>query len=613
MSTSTYTFVSTKAALEKALSRLGPDCALDFETTGLDPHTSAVRLVSLYDGERWYLVDFFRIRGGFRAVADLFCKHGTRWVTFNVKFESRFFLAAGCLPNLIDSIHARKAKIGGGPMRKLAEYLLWDLKRDVSKAEQNSNWGAKELTQEQLQYAADDALHTWDWWRYWYDQLDEGQRACAEMLDDMTPAVLEMEDSGMLLDPERHEKIVAKWEEQIDRHLAGMRAMVSDTEVANVNADGQWSDYFARLLPDQFLQGWPRTERTGQLSMKSAVLRDLAGAVPGTPLEEFFDHFASWKTVTAYNRMFGRKLIDHAARSKDGRLRAKFNVAQARTLRFSSSGDLNLQNVMKDKEVEEEIVSVRSSFVAAVDEKMKRKMRLVSLDYSGIELRVLALISGDEALLHDVVFGDVHLRTASEIAGRQLDKKTVEGARLRSAAKAVSFGIVYGITALGLSLGLRISKAQAQHYIDRWAAMYPKAFAFRDKVYAEAASNSNFIRCIDGGTIYMGKRPVITQCANYPVQRAALSIMAKAIARHKETLDELRRSSRHRDTRMLATVHDQLIDQASRRDSKEVLQAMARDMVAGYSDIFPDAPVANLVEGGIGPSWGELTDVPLAA
>jgi DNA polymerase I-like protein with 3'-5' exonuclease and polymerase domains len=104
----------------------------------------------------------------------------------------------------------------------------------------------------------------------------------------------------------------------------------------------------------------------------------------------------------------------------------------------------------------------------------------------------------------------------------------------------------------------------------------------------------------------MGRKPDLPKCANYPVQRAALSVMARAIVRHKQSLDALRHDGRHRLTRMLATIHDAIITEASSRDCQEVLEVMEDDMLEGYKDLFPGAPLDGLVEGGIGQNWSAL-------
>ena len=104
----------------------------------------------------------------------------------------------------------------------------------------------------------------------------------------------------------------------------------------------------------------------------------------------------------------------------------------------------------------------------------------------------------------------------------------------------------------------------------------------------------------------MGKVPDLPKCSNYPVQRAALSIMARALVRHKTRLDSLRSEGRQRLTQILSTIHDAIIDEAATADCAELLEIMEDDMVQGYLDVFPDAPIDNLVEGGTGPNWGQL-------
>jgi DNA polymerase I-like protein with 3'-5' exonuclease and polymerase domains len=122
----------------------------------------------------------------------------------------------------------------------------------------------------------------------------------------------------------------------------------------------------------------------------------------------------------------------------------------------------------------------------------------------------------------------------------------------------------------------------------------------------DEATRTGYIRCADGGTIYMSKKPELPRCANYPVQRAALSIMARAIIRHKNSLDEQRSAGKQRLTRMISTIHDALIDEAATTDTKRCLAIMRTDMTLGYTDVFPGAPLDNLVEGGAGPNWAEL-------
>jgi DNA polymerase I len=599
MNTPDYTMVSTLAGLKKAVTkciRTGAT-ALDFETTSLVPSEGRVRLVSLCNKTCHYLVDFDQITGGFKKTAPLFNKG--EWIVFNKGFELRWFLHNGADPAIRcrDVGNLRKAIIGGGNY-KLKQIVQWDLDVDMSKEEQASDWGAKELTQSQLDYAYLDAHLTWQLWKYWSDQADDGRWAGFAMFDNMVPAVIEMENAGMKLDKKVHQKLVDEWADIKEGLIKGIREMVGEGEVANINSDRQWSDYFAANMPDDFLKGWPRTEKTGQLSLKGDNLRKLAGTVPGTPLETFFDLLADYKKISKYLSSFGVTLITHAEMSKDGRIRARFNIGAAKTGRFSSS-DPNLQQVPRDNELLGKATSVRSSFVSGLGRK------LVSLDYSGIELRVLALLSGDDQLLQDMVEGDIHAEVAAKIEGHPIDKKTKSGKAARSKAKGVSFGIIYGSAATGLSVNMRTSIEAAQSYIDFWENRYPNAFNYRYEMMDEA-QRTKYIRCADGGTIYMGKRPDLPKLSNYPVQRAALSIMARAITRHKTSLDRERAAGRQPLTQFLSTIHDAIIDEAATKDCKRLLEIMEEDMVQGYLDVFPGAPIDRLVEGGVGPNWGEL-------
>ena len=558
-----YQMVSTLRGLKQVLKRCQSPTALDFETTSLAPADGRVRLVSLCDDRVHALVDFDKIKGGFRAVARLF--EGKQWVVFYSGFELRWFMDAEAEVKCLDVGHLRRAI---------------------------------RLTQSQLDYAYLDADVTWRLWKKWESRADERQMVGFSMLNNMAEAVIEMEGSGMLLDPKRHRELVTKWAAIKVEKEAAIRALVGPDEVANINSDTQWSDYFARNMDDAFLRAWPRTEKSGQLSMKGDILRKLAGAAPGTPLEEFFDALADYKKISKYISSFGETLITSSALSHDKRIRARFNIGAARTCRFSSSGP-NLQQMPRNNELLGEATSVRSSFVAGLGR------QLVSLDYSGIELRVLALLADDEQLLEDMVTGDVHAEVASVIAGKQIDKTTKDGKAARTKAKAVSFGIIYGAGATGLSLTMRTSRDKAQDYIDFWQRRYRNAFEYRNKMMDEAL-RTKYIRCVDGGTIWMGKKPELPQCANYPVQRGALSVMARAIVRHKDTLDAERAAGRQRMTRFLSTIHDALIDEAATKDAQADLALMERDMTEGYLDMFPGAPTDRLVEGGVGVNWGDL-------
>jgi len=597
-----YELITTRAALQRAFLKCETATALDFETTSLRPSDGRVRLAQLRNDEVRCVIDFDQIPGGFAACAGLFVGPGP-WVVFYSGFELRWFIAAGATPDIVDVGHLRRARMGGGRF-SLADMVLWDLEQKLAKDEQVSNWAAPELSVSQLEYAIRDADVTFELWEYWKAKTTEAHDRAAQILDDMTLGVIEMEEAGMLLDRRAHRDLVTRWEQIRDDLASQVRALISEEEVPNLNSNPQFSDFFARIFPDRVLAVWPKTEKTNQLEISGEALAKMAGLFPGTPVEAALDALSRYRKIAKYLSSFGNTVIDTAARSPDGRVRARFNVGAARTCRFSSSGP-NLQQVPRDKMLfadDQDQTRVRKSFIAPAGS------LLVSYDYSAIEMRVLALLSGDDQLLEDVVFGDVHSEVAAVIAGHKIDKKTPEGKAARSAAKGVSFGIIYGSAAAGLSITMRTPIEKAQTYIDFWADRYKRAFAYRFQMQ-EQAKETGYLTMCDGGTIYLGKQNAdLPKCANYPVQRAALSVMARAITRHKATLDELRRSGELHPERtlLLATIHDALIDEALQTQAEIVKRAMAEDMTAGYLDFFPGAPTDNLIEGGVGPNWADL-------
>ena len=247
----------------------------------------------------------------------------------------------------------------------------------------------------------------------------------AHLFQDMVPAIIEMEDAGMLVDQKAHRSLIKKWEKLEADKIKTIRKHVSETEVANINSLSQWSDFLARVMPDNVLKNWDRTEKTGQLSTTTEVLRKVAASFRDhPPLVELFDALADYKTLSKYLSSFGQTLIAQSDRHTDRRVRARYNIGRAKTGRSAP----NLQQIPETVSYCEQ-TSVRRSFVVGPGR------RLVSLDYSGIELRVLALLAEDDQLLTDVVDGDVHAEVAAVVAGAPIDTDTSEGKAARSAAK----------------------------------------------------------------------------------------------------------------------------------------------------------------------------------
>lgn len=582
------------------------DISLDFETTGLDPETAKVRLAQLDWGSgTTYVIDFWKLVPGMWGddtvgMAEL-AKATVTYEAFNAKFEAGFFRARGHHDVVVnDVMHYRMAVEGGGQM-SFAKVVGQDLLVELSKTEQISNWAQDPLTPEQLRYAGLDAYYNTKLADHWILHMDGGHDACFDLLNSQIDPSMEMQAVGLGMDIDRHAKLVSHWKELEQAYISTIREAVTVDEIANPGSRTQWSDFLIKWLSDEWIAAWPKTEKSGQLQITNDTLKRCAVVSGEGIFADTLYAVADLFTVRQYLGNFGDKLINLAKADPLHRIHPRFNIGAARTLRYSCSSP-NAQQLPRDRELLGEHTSVRSSFIAGPGR------HLITIDYSGIELRVLALLSGDKQLLEDCVEGDVHLEVGSLMAGRRLDKSIAEDKAIRSNAKGVSFGIIYGSGAVGLAATMRSSLSFAEEMLANWEARYPKAFALRHTVMEEAEDapdpKNRRIRMHDGGTINMGKRADLPKCANYPVQRTAWTVMARAIARHYDSLAE----GYAPGTDMCATIHDAMIDEAPEEIAEEALETLAYDMEKAYLDVFPGAPTARLMEGGHGPCWGEIKD-----
>jgi DNA polymerase-1 len=321
---------------------------------------------------------------------------------------------------------------------------------------------------------------------------------------------------------------------------------------------------------------------------------------------------AGFKYYDKYLSTYGDTLL--TIQGQQGKITSRFNIGQAATGRYSSSSS-NLQNIPR-KGV------VRRSFSIAKATKAKEippnspliGSKLMCLaDYSGIEVRVLAELSGDETLKNDAIYGDVHSASASQIYGHDLEYflevLKSEGAgkysnvyptfkEQRSVAKGFTFQLTYGAGPAALSDVLRCTFDQAIEAIEKWAQRYSKAYAYRDKMYDEM-QNSGFLPVCDGRTIYVRKwdrsMPV---AANYPIQGAAASVMLRAMYRTRE-----RFLDHNLDAYIAATVHDELLCYAHKDHAERAMAQQIAGMTEGWLDIFPGTSTDNLLDYAIGKTW----------
>ena len=324
--------------------------------------------------------------------------------------------------------------------------------------------------------------------------------------------------------------------------------------------------------------------KTGQYSTAEDVLQELAAeyALPKLLLE----HRSLSKLKSTYTDKLPLQV------NKDtGRVHTSYNQTVAATGRLSST-DPNLQNIPIRSE---EGRRIRQAFVAP------KGYKLLAADYSQVELRIMAHLSEDANLLKAFSDGiDVHRATAAEVFGVALDKVETEQ---RRAAKAINFGLIYGMSAFGLAKQLNIGRYEAQDYIDVYFARYPGVRDYMDKT-REKAHDRGYVETVYGRRLYLpeinsrnGQRRQYAErtAINAPMQGTAADIIKRAMI----TVDQVLAASRV-DAKVVMQVHDELVVEVVEKD----IEALA-DLLRLEMEQAATLKVPVVVDIGIGDNWDE--------
>lgn len=569
--------------------------SLDLETTGLDPLASHVRTLNIAGPccPKPVVIDLFEAGLDFRSIATYVAK-AARWYVFNVLFEGRWFDEwSDVEATLYDVGLMSKARLGGRPL-SLKQMIQRDLNIEIDKDEQLSDWTIPKLTDKQIIYAAGDGQYTYELGEYWLKELEEHN--CVEgffVFNDAWRGTAAMEDRGMLIDEEYHKKLIHMWTLRRDTAERVLRKYTPPDMLPNLRSKPQLSKLLSQTFDAPTVAAWPKTGAREQLNLERKYLKQVSFRSP-YPMSRWLAALMVFNRADKYLGTYGEKLIN--IQRMAGRIRARFNIAQAVTGRYSSS-EPNLQNIPRS-------ILVRRSFIAGVG------WVLILADYSGIELRVLGELSQDTQLLHDVIFGDVHAENAILINGfdrerffAALKAKDPRAKEKRAVAKAFSFQLTYGAGFGALAVVLRCSDDDAKRHVDKWAARYPQAFNYRFTM-AETMNMDGFLPVNGERTIYV-RRPdrSIPVASNYPVQGAAANVMYRAITRTHKWYEHEAPSFIHGG--LLASVHDELLSITLDNEdhAKLCLEAQKECMTQAWLDTFPGSATDNLLESAIGYSW----------
>jgi len=412
-------------------------------------------------------------------------------------------------------------------------------------------------------YAAEDADVTLRLWRILKPRLaEEHLTTVYETLERGMPAVLAaMEQAGIRVDPDRLKRLSSEF----GLRMAELEAQAHQIagRPFNIGSPRQIGDI---LFGELNLPGGKRTA-SGQWETGAATLETLA-QMSGEGAHDLPRVLLDWRQLAKLKGTYTDALIEAADKTTD-RVHTSYQLAAATTGRLASS-DPNLQNIPIRTETGRQI---RQAFIAAPGHV------LISADYSQIELRLLAHIGDIPELKRAFAAGiDIHTATASEMFGVPVDQMDPE---TRRRAKAINFGIVYGISAFGLAAQLNIDQGEAGAYIKTYFERFPGIRAYMDKTKLEVRETGTVstvfgrrihipaIHSKSGAERQFGERAAI----NAPIQGAAADIIRRAMIRMPGALEAAGLS-----TRMLLQVHDELVFEAPEAEADRAIAVIKRTM-----------------------------------
>ena len=579
-----------RAAIEACV-RAG-QFALDTETTSVSPTQAELVGVSLSwaPGEACYIPVSHEVLEPQLTLDELkaqlqplLSNPDLTWIAQNLKYDWIVLTQAGfdIACQLQDTMLISYVLNATGSRHDMDTLALKHLNHQTIKFEEVCGKGKKQILFSQVgleaarDYACEDADITLRLFEVLKPQLDDVPEL-AQLYSTLEMPLVEilarLEKVGTLIDPEA----LHRQSEQLGVRLAEIEAEAHAMagEEFNLASTKQLQQILFEKLQLPVLKKTPK----GAPSTNEEVLQELALSYPLPAL--LMEH----RTLSKLKGTYTDKLPDAA--DDQGRIHTSLHQAVTATGRLSSS-DPNLQNIpIRTPEGRR----VRAAFVAPAGH------QLVAADYSQVELRVMAHFSQDASMIQAFVEDqDIHSATAAEVFGEANDET-------RRNAKAINFGLIYGMSAFGLARNLGIARGEAQQYIDTYFARYPGVLSFMDQAKADASSKG-YVETLMGRRLYLpdiqGRDPMRKRAAervaiNAPVQGSAADLIKAAMLRVQELID-----SQFPEVRMLLQVHDELLFEVPNAQVDAFSAALVPVMEQS------DLSVPLKVEVGRGQSWFE--------
>ncbi|MFV0473190.1 MAG: DNA polymerase I [Pikeienuella sp.] len=506
---------------------------------------------------------------------------------YDLKILARYGIGVAPFDDTMLLSYAQEGGTGGHGMDALSERHL-DHKPIPIKTLLGS--GKSQITFDRVEidkaapYAAEDADVTFRLWTILKPGLVRNSvtRVYETMERPLVPVLAEMERAGVKVDRDA----LSRLSNNFAQKMAALEAEIHEAAGENFNVGSP--KQLGEILFDKMGMQGGKKGKTGAYATGADVLETLAAEghdLPALVLD--------WRQLSKLKGTYTDALQTHI-NAETGRVHTSYSIAGASTGRLAST-DPNLQNIPVRTE---EGRRIREAFIAEPGNV------LLSLDYSQIELRLLAHIAGIDALKQAFAEGqDIHAATASEMFGVPMEGMDP---MIRRQAKAINFGVIYGISAFGLANNLRIPREEAKRFIDAYFEKFPGIRAYMDRTVA-TAKKQGYVETVFGRRIHT---PNINEkgphgafqaraAINAPIQGSAADVIRRAMIRIPPALKAAKLSAR-----MLLQVHDELIfevrEAEAERTAATVREVMER---ANYPAVELTTPL--VVDAGTGANWAQ--------
>lgn len=593
----TYHVVRTADERQQLLRKLAAqrEICFDTETTGLDPRTALPLGVAFcFEKHEAYYVVCPQQPGQAQAVLDefrpIFENPKIAKLGHNLKYDLTLLKWHGIevLGTLFDTMLAHSMK--EPEMRHGLDYLskLYLNYNPISITELIGERGPNQKNMRDVpvetvaEYAAEDADVTWQVAQALRPDIEKQgvSQVCYEVECPLVPVLVDMEYEGIRLDVEA----LAKFSQKLVPEIVELQQRIYEAAGREFNIDSP--KQLGVILYDELqLENNPKKTATGQYSTRESELVRLAGR--HRIVADILEYRNAVKLKSVYVDQ-----LPAAVNPQTGKLHTHYSQTWTATGRMQSDNP-NLQTIPVRKERGREI---RAAFVPRNEDYL-----LLSADYSQIELRVMADLSGDEAMIdafeRDL---DIHTMTAAKVYKVDLEDVSRE---MRDKAKTVNFGIIYGISAFGLQQRLNIPRAEAQMLIENYFDRYPQVRTYIDKTIAFARQHG-YVQTQTGRRRYLrdinSRSRAVASVAerlamNSPIQGTAADILKLAMIRVYNAL-----RSGNFQTKMLLTVHDEIVFDLYKPEQEAVVPVIRQAM---QSALVLRVPLQ--VEMGIGKNWLE--------